>query len=225
MRKLKNISIVLLTFIFCSFIMQSKKKIRYVALGDSYTICTGAKPSESWPVLLSKQLKDAGIDIELIANPSANGFSTQNLIDYELSVFEESKANFVTLLIGVNDWVRNVDKQTYTKNLQFILDKVQAKLEDKSKILLITIPDFGVTPEGKNYGSGRNISEGINEFNTIIKTEAAKRKIPLVDIFKLSKEMGNKPDLVAADGLHPSAKEYAEWEKLIFPAAKSLLEK
>ncbi|HRD40506.1 MAG TPA: SGNH/GDSL hydrolase family protein, partial [Bacteroidia bacterium] len=74
-------------------------------------------------------------------------FSTQNLIDYELSVFEESKANFVTLLIGVNDWVRNVDKQTYTKNLQFILDKVQAKLEDKSKILLITIPDFGVTPE------------------------------------------------------------------------------
>lgn len=205
--------------------MQSKKKIRYVALGDSYTICTGAKPSEAWPVLLSKHLKDAGIDIELIANPSANGFSTQNLIDYELSVFEESKANFVTLLIGVNDWVRNVDKQTYTKNLQFILDKVQAKLEDKSKILLITIPDFGVTPEGKNYGNGRNISEGINEFNTIIKTEAAKRKLPVVDIFKLSKEMGNKPDLVAADGLHPSAKEYTEWEKLIFPAAKSLLEK
>ncbi|MBN8694734.1 MAG: SGNH/GDSL hydrolase family protein [Bacteroidetes bacterium] len=222
---MKYISIVLLTFIFCSFIMQSKKKIRYVALGDSYTICTGAKPSEAWPVLLSKHLKDAGIDIELIANPSANGFSTQNLIDYELSVFEESKANFVTLLIGVNDWVRNVDKQTYTKNLQFILDKVQAKLEDKSKILLITIPDFGVTPEGKNYGNGRNISEGINEFNTIIKTEAAKRKLPVVDIFKLSKEMGNKPDLVAADGLHPSAKEYTEWEKLIFPAAKSLLEK
>jgi len=220
-----KIFFLLITVLLSSFDMQEKKKVRYLALGDSYTICTGAKISESWPVLLTKHLNEAGVETELIANPSVNGYSTQNLIDRELSVFEASNADFVTLLIGVNDWVRNVDIPTYTKNLQYILDKVQAKLKDKSKILLITIPDFGVTPEGKNYGSGRNISEGINEFNTIIKNEAAKRKLVVVDIFKLSQEMGKNPDLVATDGLHPSAKEYAEWEKLIFPAAKSLLEK
>jgi lysophospholipase L1-like esterase len=28
---------------------------------------------------------------------------------------------------------------------------------------------------------------------------------------------------VAKDGLHPSAKEYAEWEKIIFPPALELL--
>jgi len=37
--------------------------------------------------------------------------------------------------------------------------------------------------------------------------------------------MDNDPTLVAADGLHPSAKEYAEWEKIIFPAALELLKK
>ncbi len=51
----------------------SQTPIRYVALGDSYTICTGATEAQSWPVLLCRQLKDAKVNIELIANPSQNG--------------------------------------------------------------------------------------------------------------------------------------------------------
>jgi hypothetical protein len=31
--------------------------------------------------------------------------------------------------------------------------------------------------------------------------------------------------LVGPDGLHPSAKEYTEWEKIIFPIALDLLKK
>jgi len=46
-----------------------------------------------------------------------------------------------------------------------------------------------------------------------------------VDVFSISKQMGDDPSLVAADGLHPSAKEYAAWEKVIFPAALDLLAK
>jgi lysophospholipase L1-like esterase len=37
--------------------------------------------------------------------------------------------------------------------------------------------------------------------------------------------MGNDRSLVAVDGLHPSAKEYAEWEKIIFPVVFELLTK
>ena len=47
----------------------------------------------------------------------------------------------------------------------------------------------------------------------------------MVDVFRLSNEMGKDSSLVAADGLHPSAKEYAEWEKIIFPVALELLAK
>ncbi|MBC7694452.1 MAG: SGNH/GDSL hydrolase family protein [Burkholderiales bacterium] len=92
-------------------------------------------------------------------------------------------------------------------------------------MLLITIPDFGVIPQGKLYGSGRDISKGISEFNDIIKSEAKKRGLMCVDIFPISQQMKNNKELVAADGLHPSAKEYAIWETLIFPAAKQLLSK
>lgn len=211
--------------LFTSFIKKDMKindTIKYVPLGDSYTICTGAKESESWPTLVTKHLNEKGLKTELLFNPSKNGFSTQNLIDIELPQFEKSDCNFATLLIGVNDWVREVDATEFHNNLNYIIDHVVKKV-GKSRLLLVTIPDFGVTPQGSLYGGGRNISKGIAEFNDIIKSEALKRGLVVVDIFELTQKMKGKSDLVAADGLHPSAKEYAEWEKVILPAIFDLL--
>ena len=90
-----------------------KTQIRYVALGDSYTICEGASWEESWPVLLTERLSDAGIPIQLIANPSRTGWATQNLIDSALAIFNGSSPTFATLLIGVNDWVQEITVETF----------------------------------------------------------------------------------------------------------------
>src|SRR5690348_2901825 len=87
--------------------------IRYVALGDSYTIGEGASPNESWPAVLTRHLKEQGIDIELVANPSATGWTTKQLIDRELPIFKDKEPNFGTLLIGVNDWVQGIDEKTF----------------------------------------------------------------------------------------------------------------
>lgn len=211
---------------FMSFIKPDKKPLRYIALGDSYTICTGTSDAgERWPDILAGHLSKAGIPVELADNPSRNGFSTQNLIDHELPLLKTGNYDLATLLIGVNDWVREVDAKTYHKNLNYILDEIQKAIPDRSRLILITIPDFGVTPQGALYGGERDISKGITEFNDIIKAEAKNRGLSCVDIFPLSKGMLNQKELVARDGLHPSAKEYALWEALIFQEAKRLLSK
>jgi len=217
--------------------MQSK--IRYVALGDSYTICEGAKWEESWPVILTDKLNKAGVPTELIANPSRTGWTTQDLIDNELPIFDSSAATFATLLIGVNDWVQGVSAEQFHQNLNFILDHVVKKLAvgnsqsakenigklptEDCRLVLITIPDFSCTPEGPKYSNGRNISEGLSEFNKIIMSEAEKRNLKCVDIFPISQKMKDQPDLVSADNLHPSAKEYAIWENLIYPVVYGVL--
>lgn len=193
------------------------EQIRYVALGDSYTICEGASWDESWPVILTERLCDAGIPIQLVANPSRTGWTTQNLIDNELPIFDSSSPTFATLLIGVNDWVQGVSKEKFHENLIFILDHVQRKLRDKNKVVLITIPDFSATPEGPKYSKGRDISAGLSEFNDIIQEEAKKRNLKCVDLFPVSQKMKDVPELISADNLHPSAKEYAIWEELIYP--------
>lgn len=197
--------------------------IKYVALGDSYTIGEGAKAGDAFPDILVKHLKENGIDIALSANPSVTGWTTQDLIGKELPIFDRIKPDFMTLLIGVNDWVQGVDSGTFHKNLNYIIDHVQALLPDKSKVLLITIPDFGVTPTGKRYSEGRDISKGITDFNNIIKSEARKRNLTVADIFPETQKMKDNSDLIALDGLHPSAEEYTLWEKIIYPYAYDLL--
>ena len=215
--------------LICTVIAMKEDKghrpIKYVALGDSYTIGEGAKSGEAFPDLLIKHLKESGVDIVLSANPSVTGWTTEDLIEKELPVFNQVKPDFVTLLIGVNDWVQGIDSLTFHKNLSYILDYVQAGLPDKSKVLLITIPDFGVTPTGKRYSEGRDISKGITEFNNIIKREARTRNLPVTDIFPETQKMKDNIELIAHDGLHPSAQEYALWEKIIYPVVYKLLKK
>ena len=200
-----------------------KEKVRYAVVGDSYSCGEGAKPNESWPSLLTQHLKTQGLDVELVSNPSVTGWTAKDAIDKELPKFVNSGPNFATLLIGVNDWVQGVDELSFRNRLSYLLDSMLAVLPNKKRLLVVTIPDFGVTPTGHKYARGRNIHEGIVGFNKIVSEEAHKRGLQVVDIFPISKKMGEDKSLVAKDGLHPSAKAYAEWEKLIFPAALDLL--
>jgi len=225
MKRAIIITCIALLSIPAFYAMKDDTKIKYVALGDSYTICEGATAEQSWPAILTKHLNSNGFNVELAANPSRTGWTTQNLIDRELSVCEENKPNFVTLLIGVNDWVQGVDIATFHTNLNYIIDKVEALLPDKKHLVLITIPDFGVTPTGTMYSGGRDISQGITDFNNIIKEEAKKRGLQCVDIFPETQKMKNNNYLIARDGLHPSAQEYAIWETLIYPVVNAVLKK
>jgi lysophospholipase L1-like esterase len=204
---------------------KKNEPVRYVAIGDSYSIGEGASPDQSWPAVLTRHLNAEGLQVDLIANPSVTGWTSQQAIDRELPIFLQSKPNFATLQIGVNDWVQSVDETTFRKRFASLVDQMLAVLSKKDRLLIVTVPDFSVTPTGARYSRGRNISEGLTRFNEIINDEAKKRSLKVVDVFPTSKAMKNDPSLIAADGLHPSAKEYAEWEKLIFPAAFELLKK
>jgi len=202
-----------------------QQRIRYVAIGDSYSIGEGASPNESWPALLTRHLNDKGLHVDLVANPSRTGWTTQQAIDRELSIFVDSKPNFATLQIGVNDWVQGIDAETFRKHFVVLANRMLEVLPSKNRLLVVSIPDFGVTPTGPRYARGRNISEGLTRFNQIIVEESNKRGLRVVDVFPISKKMRDDPSLVAPDGLHPSAKEYAEWEKIIFSVGFELLTK
>jgi lysophospholipase L1-like esterase len=222
MKRLAIISL-LLTDIIMAQPKIRQERIRYAVIGDSFSCGEGASPKESWPALLTQHLNAQGLHVDLVSNPSVTGWTTKDAIDREFPKFIASNPTFATLLIGVNDWVQGVDEETFRKRFSYLIDQMLSVLPNKKRLLVLTIPDFSVTPDGPNYSRGRNISEGIARFNGIVTEESKKRGLRLVDIFPLSKKMGEDKSLVAKDGLHPSAKEYAEWENLIFPVALNLL--
>jgi len=199
---------------------KSSHIVRYLPIGDSYTIGEGVNINENFPSLLKNKLSDHSLPTTILKNPAVTGYTTQNVIDKELPLLESLKPDFCTLLIGVNDWVQEVSPETYDANLKFILDKITQQVG--SKLVLVTIPDFSVSAKGSEYAKGRNITEGIERFNNIAKELAQKNKINIADIFSLSKQQ-NTTSHFAADQLHPSSKAYSEWVDIILPKAIKVL--
>ncbi len=95
----------------------ASSSIKYLPLGDSYTIGQSVREQERWPNQLAARLNAVGQDVQIVDNPSVTGYTTQDLIDRELPLVKELKPQFVTILIGVNDYVQGVSLQTFQKNL------------------------------------------------------------------------------------------------------------
>lgn len=190
--------------------------IRYLPLGDSYTIGESVAKTDRWPNQLVARISNNGPQMEIVANPSMTGYTTHNLIDRELPLVTKLKPDFVTIQIGVNDYVQKVGEATFSQNLEYIISNVQKQLRKPGNMVLVTIPDYGKTPTGAHFGSPLSSEAGVIAFNKIIAGAAAKYKLPVADIFTISQKVAGDPSLLANDGLHPSAKQYSEWTDVIY---------
>ena len=206
------------------FIAETRgEPLRYVAVGDSYTAGTGVEASESWPSQLARRLTASGIETILAANLAHKGWTTVEAIDHQLPRLKNLEPDFVTVLIGVNDWFRDAVSQNFRDRLGVLLDGVQKELSDPKRLLVVTVPDFSCSPTGKTWGYGKSAVNGVNRFNAIIKTETASRNLPVADIFSLSQNLCSLQGSFAPDGVHPSPRQYEQWVELIFPVALDLL--
>lgn len=195
--------------------------IRYVAIGDSYTIGVGVAEEDRWPNILTNHLKREGIKIHLVANPAVSGYTVKDAIEMELAEVEKIRPDFVTVLIGANDNFGQKDTETYRQELRELLYKLQPMVTNPKNIVLITIPDYTKSPALRLYQK-EDMSKLIQEYNKIIKEEGRKKDLTIADIFPMSQTMINDIDYVL-DGLHPSAQSYTKWEKIIFPVVFDLL--
>jgi acyl-CoA thioesterase I len=196
--------------------------IRYVALGDSYTIGTSVEAAERFPNQLVEALAAAGIELDLVANLGVNGYSSADLIRDELPALEGLEPGFASVLIGVNDVVQGVPFATYEANVVTILDTLLARLP-ADRIVTVSIPDYTVTPAGADYGDPDDQHDAIVANNTVMARLAGDRGIAHVDIFDLSLQAADDRSLVADDGLHPSGSQYALWVGRIGPVAAERL--
>lgn len=189
--------------------------LRFIALGDSYTIGEGVTADERWPNLLTQSLQRRGISVELVANPSRTGWTTQQLIAYELPVARREMPNLLTVMIGVNDLVQGASAKEFQTRLNSIVEQCLDILKGKRQLVLVTIPDFLGTPVGAQYARSPDTAAKLQEFNRIIVDTAEKHRLPVADIFELSRRVTVDPSLIAADGLHPSAAQYRLWLPVI----------
>lgn len=205
------------------------KDIRYLALGDSYTIGESVPETERWPNQLARLLEtslrsggiEGGIEVTIIAR---TGWTTSELWQGIQDEDVEPPYDLVSLLIGVNNQYRGYDINEYREEFKFLLEKSIEYADGKpDRVIVLSIPDWGVTP----FATGRDraqISAEINAFNAVNLDESQKAGVHYVDVTPVSREAVNNPSLIAGDGLHPSAEMYAEWARLALPIAVEILE-
>ena len=196
---------------------------RYLALGDSYTIGESVPETDRWPNQLAELLGDQGIqmDVTIIAR---TGWTTDELWQ---GIQEREVAppyDLVSLLIGVNNQYRGYDIHEYREQFVFLLNKsIEYAGGDPDRVIVLSIPDWSVTP----FAAGRDtkqIAADIDAFNAVNREESEKANVHYVDVTPISREAVNDKSLIAADGLHPSGKMYAEWAKLALPKALKTLQ-
>jgi lysophospholipase L1-like esterase len=196
--------------------------LRYVAIGDSYTIGTSVSPAERFPDQLAAALGSGGPSLRLVANLGVDGYTSADLIRDELPAIPGLAPDFVTLLIGVNDVVQGVSLAAYEANVATILDTLMKGLP-ANRVVTVGIPDYTVTPAGGDYGDPDTQRATIVAANLAMARLSRGRLVTFVDIFDISRAASGDRPLIASDGLHPSGAQYARWVGLIRPVVEGLL--
>ncbi len=198
-------------------------KYDYLALGDSYTVGQNVDTSESFPKQLEKLLEknlNAKINTDIVAT---TGWRTDNLIDGIENSSLNSLYDFVTLLIGVNNQYQGQPFSQYEEEFPKLLDQAIAFAgNDPSRVIVVSIPDYGYTPFGENNGM-QTISKDIDAYNAFAESTASLRNVTYVYITDISRQGLDQPELVADDGLHPSGKAYKMFVDRIAPFITSAL--
>jgi lysophospholipase L1-like esterase len=195
-------------------------QLSYLALGDSYTIGEAVAQEQSFPYQLSANLNAQAIKVATPFIVARTGWTTDELQSAINSAALKPKYDIVTLLIGVNNQYRGYPIDAYRTEFRALLQRALAFAGGiKSHVFVVSIPDWGLTPFGKNSGRDvKKVSEQINAFNTVNKEETINVGISYTDITPSSRKVDTDVSLAASDGLHPSGKMYQEWVTLLAPS-------
>jgi lysophospholipase L1-like esterase len=197
--------------------------LRYLALGDSYTIGEKVSAEDRWPNQLARSLEAEGIPLEgtIIAR---TGWTVDELWEGIQTSPPEGTYDLVTLLIGVNDQYRGYPAEGYREDFRFMLGKaIEYAGGDPQKVMVLSIPDWGFTPFAATRDT-EPISQEIDAFNAINLEETRAVEAHYVDVTVISRMAMDDFELITGDRLHPSGKMYAMWTEKILPIAKEILE-
>jgi lysophospholipase L1-like esterase len=193
-----------------------QESIRFLALGDSYTIGESVAETGRWPMQLRDSLLAHGEEVAWYKIIARTGWKTRELQSAIDQIQPDHDYNLVSLLIGVNDYFQGRGIDEYKTRFQALLETAVAHAGGhKSRVFVVSIPDYSYTPQYKQHMD--IVSKGIDSFNAINKKITLAAGIQYFDITPLSRLGLKHPDWVAYDGLHPSAVQYTAWVKLMLP--------
>ncbi|MTI39786.1 SGNH/GDSL hydrolase family protein [Fulvivirga lutimaris] len=203
--------ILSLLILFCSVVSVSAQ-LKFLALGDSYTIGESVEEDGRWPNQLQKKLNALGVNVSMPMIIARTGWRTDELSAAIESADLTNDFDLVGLLIGVNNQYQGKSVESYKPEFEQLLKRaIELANGDKSRVFVVSIPDYGFTPFGASKKD--KISKELDEYNQANKKITEDHGVNYYYITDISRS--DDSGLVANDNLHPSAKQYGLWADLI----------
>lgn len=191
--------------------------MKYLALGDSYTIGELVDEKDNFPRQLTELLQRSGFEDlqrpEIIAKTGWTAEELFQAIAAEHSTFEND-FDLVTLLIGVNDQYRGYSVEKYEQYfLKLLLRAILFAKGQSRRVFVASIPDWGLTPFAMKEGrSKEKVAQEIDTYNKRNKVLTLAYRCHYLDITTLSRRQGEEPEkYLTSDKLHYSGAAYQEW--------------
>ena len=200
--------------------------VKYLALGDSYTIGQSVCETCRFPTQLKDSLQKNLENITSVQSRviAQTGWTTSDL---KATLIQQNPANdydLVTLLIGVNNQYQNKPFSLYEEEFPDLLNRaITIAKGDKNNVIVISIPDYAYTPYGQGSSNPQNISSQIDMYNLFAENYCVQNNITFVNITDITREGLENPSLVAGDGLHPSKIAYTRFvDRILLKALTTL---
>ncbi len=201
---------------------EGAQPLTYVALGDSTVYGEGATGSERNYVSLVHERLRAVYPASHLVNLGVRGATAANVVDGQLERAVALRPDLVTLSIGPNDITRGRAAAEYERDLETIFGMLRK--ETPAVLVVNLIPDLTLTPRFRGREGAAEVGRQVARFNRALRGKARAHGVEIVDLFTQSRrEVPRRPELIAADGYHPSDQGYARWAELMWQGVERRL--
>ena len=177
-----------------------------VIFGDSLSAAYGIPQNLGWVALLQQRLQEKNLNHQVI-NASISGETTSGGVSRFANMLKLQKPDIVVIELGGNDGLRGLSAVDTRNNLETMIKEAKAS---KAKVLLVGMK---IPP---NYGLKYS-----RQFSENYQSLAKEYGIALVPF--LLENVAGKPDLIQADGLHPTATAQSQLLENVWPRLLKML--
>jgi acyl-CoA thioesterase I len=189
--------------------------VLYVALGDSTVEGIGAStPKTNYVSRLHARLRAVYARASVV-NLGLGGATSADVVAGQLERAVLLRPQLVTLSIGPNDITGHVPVREYERHVDTIFRRLTQ--ETSAVVVANLLPDLAATPRFRGRETTSAVDEMTRRFNEALTRQARRYGVEVVDLYQPSRaEIPLHPELVAADGYHPSDLGYARWAELLW---------
>jgi acyl-CoA thioesterase-1 len=177
-----------------------------LVVGDSISAAFGMDTRQGWVALLEKRLDEQGFDHQVV-NASISGDTSAGGAARLPALLAEHQPELVIIELGGNDGLRGQPPAQLQQNLAAM---VQASQQKGAQVLILGMQ---LPP---NYGQRYTTA-----FAAVFPQVASEFSVPLVPF--VLEGVGGVPEMMQADGIHPTAEAQPRLLENVWPTLKPLL--